>query len=453
MFFIKALLAMLSIFYTILFIKKRQGEFGDCWIMAAITMVALHEPQSLINMFNNGISTEYSPNGKYELRLFLDGKSKKITIDDYFPCMEQPAATNVANSEPEYKLLAAPFQYDHQSNSKVIWPMLIEKALATEYGSYENLNGGAIDDALNLLTGSPAFRYNLLNEDVRMKLADGSLWRKMIEYDNKAFLMGAGSLPKELMPQNNMGIIPCHAYAIVDVFECDSYKLIELKNPWGKTFWNGNWSPFSNTWTRRIREMVKQHKANKRGLQNVNKTSPDSPLVKVPDGSGKCFYMCLEDFVKYYEVIFFTISFDKSWVEKTIHDSWSAGRSGGSAINLETVRYNPQYLIKVTEASEMFFLLHQVVPYSKLDVPIVGFELYKYSGKLIGDPENFKPELVGSGMYAQERNISLEKTLDEGDYILLITTYYPDIWEEFTITIWGKKSALGDSTFSYSKLN
>ena len=139
--------------------------------------------------------------------------------------------------------------------------MIIEKALATEYGSYENLNGGVIDDALNLLTGTAAFRYNLLNEDIRMRIADGSLWQKMMEYRNKCFLMGAGSLPKQMMPQNNMGIVPCHAYAIMDVFECDSHKLIELKNPWGEIIWNGKWGPFSGTWTRRIREMVAQHKA------------------------------------------------------------------------------------------------------------------------------------------------------------------------------------------------
>jgi len=56
-------------------------------------------------------------------------------------------------------------------------------------------------------------------------------------------------------------------------------------------------------------------------------------------------------------------------------------------------------------------------------------------------------------MYSQERNISLEKTLEKGDYILLITTFYPDIWSNFTMTIWGKKDGSHKSSFSYLKLN
>ena len=56
-------------------------------------------------------------------------------------------------------------------------------------------------------------------------------------------------------------------------------------------------------------------------------------------------------------------------------------------------------------------------------------------------------------MYSQERNISLEKTLNPGNYILLITTYYPDIWTKFTMTIWGKKDEINKSMFCYYKLN
>jgi len=324
-----------------------------------MTMLAVQSPEYLVSIFPKGEKTEYSPNGKYEVKLFVDGEPKLIIIDDYFPCMEN-------SIEQDHKLVVTSFQYDEENDRKLIWPMLIEKALATEYGGYENLNNTVIDDALNLLTGTAAFRYNLLNEDVRMRIADGSLWMKLIEYRRKCFLMGAGSLPKKMMPDNNMGIVSCHAYAIMDVFECDSHKLIELKNPWSETVWNGNWSPLSNTWTRRTREIVAKHKAQEKAKYEKRKGSKKDvrPLVKVPEGSGKCFYMCLEDFLQYYEIIFFTIFFDDSWEKKVIKDSWSVGRSGGSVINSDTVRYNPQYLVRVENTIDMFFLLHQIAAYS-----------------------------------------------------------------------------------------
>ena len=348
----------------------KQGELGDCWIISAMTILAVHAPEYLIEVFPEEEKTKYSQNGRYEIKLYVDGERKSIIVDDYFPCIEN----SKRGVESEYKLAVAPFQYDTASNKKIIWPMLIEKALATEYGSYENLNGGVIDDALNLLTGTAAFRYNLLNEDVRMRIADGSLWQKMMEYRNKCFLMGAGSLPKQMMPQNNMGIVPCHAYAIMDVFECDSHKLIELKNPWGEIIWNGKWGPFSGTWTRRIREMVAQHKAKqKKKFEERKKMARlKHPLVKVPEGSGKSFYMCLEDFLHHYEVIFFSIFFDELWEKQIIRDAWTVGRSGGSAINSDTVRYNPQYLLEVKRTMETFFLLHQICPYCKLGNPFIN---------------------------------------------------------------------------------
>jgi len=88
-----------------------------------------------------------------------------------------------------------------------------------------------------------------------------------------------------------------------------------------------------------------------------------------------------------------------------------------------------------------------------IELPMIGFEIYKYVGKLIGDLENLQPELVGGVLYAAERNIPLERTLKEGSYILLITTYYPDIWTNFTLTIWGKKVIGNEPVFSYTKVN
>ena len=56
-------------------------------------------------------------------------------------------------------------------------------------------------------------------------------------------------------------------------------------------------------------------------------------------------------------------------------------------------------------------------------------------------------------MYAPERNTSLEIILEKGSYMLLIATYYPDIWENFTMTIWSKKNKQNCATLDISKLN
>jgi hypothetical protein len=220
-----------------------------------MTILGAQAPQYLVSMFERTESASDPERGRFVLRLFVDSAPKDVVIDDYVPCGE----ALIPGGEP--RLLATPFQYDKQHNRKIIWPVLVEKAIAKEYGSYEHLNGGAIDDALMLITGTAAFRYNLLNEDVRLQIADNSLWKKLLEYTHKSYLMGGGTLPKELLPTTNLGIVPSHAYAILGTLECDEHKLVELKNPWGESLWNGPWGECSNKWTQRIRGKIAAQKA------------------------------------------------------------------------------------------------------------------------------------------------------------------------------------------------
>lgn len=172
--------------------------------------------------------------------------------------------------------------------------------------------------------------------------------------------------------------------------------------------------------------------------------------------------MSLEDFLKYFNIVFASNSFDESWDKYTIADSWSTGRSGGSVFNLENARFNPQYQLRFAEPTEAFFQLHQIAPHTKagscnlfnlLEIPMIGFEIYKNFGMPIGDPESKEVELIGKSMYLSERNVTLEIGLGEGSYILLITTYYPDIWEDFTLTIWTRKNSTGEKLLEIKKIN
>lgn len=222
-----------------------------------MTILGAQDPQCIIKLFTSNCE-ESTKTGKYNIKLFVDGIQKEVVIDDYFPCANQDSINGIAN---ENNLLVTSFQHDKIRNRKIIWPMLVEKAIAKVFGSYEHLNGGAIDEALMMMTGMASFRFNLLSEDIQMKIADNSLWEKMKDYSDKRFFMGAGSLPKEFMPSPNLGVVPTHAYAILEVIECDNNKLIELKNPWGESFWTGDWSESSNKWTRRIRGKVASRNA------------------------------------------------------------------------------------------------------------------------------------------------------------------------------------------------
>ena len=70
---------------------NRQGKVKDCWVIAAITTLAIQAPQYIKNMFVENESNR--EDGKYLVRLFIDEKPKIFVLDEYFPCL----AENVCN--------------------------------------------------------------------------------------------------------------------------------------------------------------------------------------------------------------------------------------------------------------------------------------------------------------------------------------------------------------------
>jgi hypothetical protein len=47
------------------------------------------------------------------------------------------------------------------------------------------------------------------------------------------------------------GIVTGHAYSILDFWIIEGTKMVQLKNPWGKTEWEGDWHDGDARWTAR----------------------------------------------------------------------------------------------------------------------------------------------------------------------------------------------------------
>lgn len=70
-------------------------------------------------------------------------------------------------------------------------------------------------------------------------------------------MIGAGSPAGSDTDTSEMGIVQGHAYSVLDVYEVEGNKLIQLRNPWGEeTEWLGAWSDKSKEWTERRRRIV-----------------------------------------------------------------------------------------------------------------------------------------------------------------------------------------------------
>ena len=88
-------------------------------------------------------TSEISSYGMYGAWLFIDGIWQCVVIDDLFPTY---------NGKPIFS----------RNNENEIWVMLLEKAYAKVYESYQAIEFGVVGLALSALTGAP---YEYLCKD------------------------------------------------------------------------------------------------------------------------------------------------------------------------------------------------------------------------------------------------------------------------------------------------
>lgn len=74
------------------------------------------------------------------MRFYINGEPKTIVVDDYFP---------YCNHKDEWA-------FSRSSSEKEIWVLLLEKAWAKIYGSYQRIEAGTTGEALPALTGAPS---------------------------------------------------------------------------------------------------------------------------------------------------------------------------------------------------------------------------------------------------------------------------------------------------------
>jgi calpain-15 len=97
-----------------------QGRLGDCYFLSAVSAIVERYPELVYRLF----VLDKNPSHLYGVRLFVDGKWITIVVDACFPITKEGA-------------LCAAQSYKHQ-----IWVMLLEKAWAKVFKSYDQVHAG-----------------------------------------------------------------------------------------------------------------------------------------------------------------------------------------------------------------------------------------------------------------------------------------------------------------------
>lgn len=280
-----------------------QGAVGDCWLVAAFAC-ASEFPDAVRRMF---VTREYNPRGLYKVRIYDPIKKKFVVVivDDRIPCKK-------GTKRPRFM----------SPNGNELWAIILEKAYAKFCGSYAALDGGFVLWGWHSFTGDNVFQMSKKNDkkkshwaredmvavkDKNDKRACGftktkehykndQLWTLLKKYDRQKALMSAsigkmdyretdGPSGEQMLERE--GLVAGHAYSVIQAREVTdgvigtgpSFKLLQLRNPWGTFEWKGAWSDKSSEW--------KKHPGIKKKLH----------FVDADDGA---FWMTFEDFVNIY---------------------------------------------------------------------------------------------------------------------------------------------------------
>ena len=237
----------------------KQGKLGDCWFMCALASLA-ERPELVERLF---ITKEKNDEGFYQVKFCKSGEWVRVTVDDYFPCFPQDT--------PIFS----------RSHGNELWVLLLEKAYAKLHGSYALLRGGWAAEGMMDLTGCPTLNIDFTTQEGKAMIESSELWSKIKEFDDLGALISASTAGEDRFtesaaPQKKGGLVPGHAYTVIQAKEANTNRLLNIRNPWGQFEWDGDWSDKSPLWTDDMKAQIK-------------------PVLDENDGT---FWISYEDFTK-----------------------------------------------------------------------------------------------------------------------------------------------------------
>ncbi|NWR22854.1 CAN5 protein, partial [Emberiza fucata] len=415
-----------------------QGKLGNCWFVAACSCLALRKSlwQQVIPDSNEQEWDPKSPRkyaGIFRFRFWRFGEWTEVVVDDLLPTQNG-------------RLI-----YCHSNVRNEFWSALLEKAYAKLAGSYQALDGGCAAEALVDFTGAVAESINLEEGKYGEVISEQmKLFEDLMKVHKRGgFISCSISSPgRPSEAETAMGLIVGHAYSVTAIrklrlgeslvlsFKAEKLFMIRLRNPWGKKEWHGAWSDSSEEWKK-----VSNSERKNLGLTVGN------------DGE---FWMTFEDWCKNFTDVDICrtvntscFSLHKTWEKEMKYGAWAKhpepllNRSGGCFDNKETFLQNPQYLFDVKKAQDKVLVSLQQEDRRKYkkegkgDNITIGFEILK-----VEDNRRYRlhkltvQERVATSPYSNTRSVFLRRTLQQGRYVLVPTTYIPGVPTKFILRLY-----------------
>ncbi|KAM8981427.1 calpain-7 isoform 1-T1 [Sarcophilus harrisii] len=305
-----------TMIYTISSFSIKQTIVSDCSFVASLAISAAYERRynkklitSIIYPQNKKGEPEYNPCGKYMVKLHINGVPRKVIIDDQLPV------------DRNGELLCS-----YSNNKSELWVSLIEKAYMKVMGGYD-FPGSNSNIDLHALTGWIPERIAMHSDSQNFNKE--SSFRMLYQRFHKGDVLittATGVMSEE--EGEKWGLVPTHAYAVLDIREYKGLQFIQLKNPWSHLRWKGRYSENDlRNWTP---ELQKYLNFDPRTAQKID---------------NGIFWISWEDLCQYFDVIY--LSWNPSLFREStcIHSTWDAKH--GPVKDVYSLANNPQYKLEV----------------------------------------------------------------------------------------------------------
>lgn len=292
-----------------------QTVVSDCSFVSSLAISADYErrfknPIITNNLFPQNSKGEpiISPSGKYMVRLHVNGVWRKVVIDDKLPVGKGGGRSLLCS---------------YSNNPGELWISLLEKAYMKVMGGYDFPGSNSAVD-MHTLTGWIPERLPV------RECTDGAwkaLWRNMHQ-GLVLVTLGTGGMTET--EESRCGLASRHAYALLDIREIDSKRLLKLKNPWNRMRWKGRYSPDdAKSWTPELRQKLGYDVETARQVDNGE------------------FWIDWAAVQKFYDVIYMSWNPRMFKHRYTVHRCWRP--DGGPLKDSYNLERNPQFRVEVLD--------------------------------------------------------------------------------------------------------
>ncbi|KAK7018381.1 calpain catalytic domain-containing protein [Favolaschia claudopus] len=377
-----------------------QGQCSNCWFISA--MAATSTVKGLVEKYCVARDEKI---GVYGFVFWRDVQWVSVIIDDVLytsvPKYEELSTaekTLFQNDKDKYNASARKGTHTlyFSKSGKVgeTWVSLLEKAYAKLHGDYAALSlGFGVED----LTGTerfPTHQIFPLNQDI---LDHDRFWEEEILKAGRDRIIACSfqSLNSTRNGEPNAtisGLQSRHSYSVLKALEYKGKRFLVIRNPSGRTGWDGRWADGSKEWTAEWLDVL--------------------PLLGHAFGDSGKFIMEYQDFLSCFAQIDRTRLFDSTWTMR-----YEVLRVPSRPFPLSGFGYGDIcFPFSLSKATPVMIVLAQldVRYYKGVSSPFtldIDFALFRKGEKQPLDFSDHSPDVA--------RSISLEfAELEEGEYIV-----------------------------------